>query len=274
MAGTITYDTVDLKFLTFNEQRFASNYSNLLGGGPVEFYNSSALFPVSRIGESELLPNRVLRHYISVLNQHNMLIRIKASMNKRLPNDIVDGILGYIRSLHSDDTITTDSIQDTFMSIKFKRSEHEWEYINSMSLLLEDQLSHFTSDTTTRKGMIWHVDCKHNGYELGSILVYYNVFKPMMSDGRKGLVVQDIVKYPIPYLTQLLFPQYGPYIPKLNNIVEPPINAIADELDLDYIFVRPIGSQGNTLTKHYGYKEIDVELAKCVYKEVDKSSSF
>ena len=96
-------------------------------------------------------------------------------------------------------------------------------------------------------------------------------------------VIYNAFKYPIPYLVQLLLPRYNGHIPKLNNLLEDGIVALATDMNLDYIFVRPIGNQGSILKKYFGYKETEEELTyPCqtisvgfdtwLYKEVNRCS--
>lgn len=66
-------------------------------------------------------------------------------------------------------------------------------------------------------------------------------------------MIQEITKHVIPMIVELTFPDYKKYIPSLNSIIMEPIDMIAHDLSVDYIYVHPIGKQGDILEKHYGF---------------------
>lgn len=261
MSGTFSYDIIQLRKLNYDELDFATKY-------------------VDNASDISLLQDPTIRHFISVYKQYKLLTRIIRSMNNVLSDDISSSILTYMKSISDDEILSTDLINNAFKSVEFNRSRgNPYHIFNSMKDILDDQIEHFKSNENDCK--IWHVEAKHNNYDLGSICIFYNSTKPMILDEKFGLMIQDIVKYPIPFMVQFLFPTYGPFIPKLNTILETPINIVAGHIGLDYIFVRPIGNQESILTKYYGYKETNVKLtypcntisvgfSKWLYKEVDK----
>ena len=312
MSGTVSYDIVQLRKLSYDEITFVTNYINLISGNQLDSYDMSSMYnmltgidtddedkinndinhilsnnyPVNaeivngRNTLLSLLQDPTIKHFISVNNQYNLLTRIIRSMNNTLPDDISASVLAYMKSISGDVNLSIDLINNTFKSVKFNRSDdNPYHIFSSMKDLIYDQMGHFKSDETDCN--IWHIEGKHNDYELGSICVFYNSTIPMILDGKFGAMIQDIVKYPIPFLAQFLFPTYNPFIPKLNTVLETPINIVAGYIGVDYIFVRPIGNQGSILTKHYGYKETDakftypcetisVGFSQWLYKEVDK----
>jgi len=232
MQGIISYDIAHLRQLSLDEIHKKNN-SNL--------------------------DDSTIRHYVSITNQYNKLLKILKSLNRQLPDDILREILSYIKSISSDINLSIDMIQQVFLSIEFRKNQEPYTTLESMKSLLYDQIHHFKS--TEIDCNIWHIDCMHNNHELGSICMFHNHSKPMIFDGKFGMMIQDIVKYPIPYMVQLLFPKYNAIVPKLNTALEVPINMIAVSVNVSYIFVRPIHNQGSLLIKYYGYKESQTELS-------------
>jgi hypothetical protein len=83
---------------------------------------------------------------------------------------------------------------------------------------------------------------------IGGVVVFYN------SDHPHYIYIQGITKYPIIYLIDTFYPQYTSHLPKLNTILDPIIQQIARELGVSYIYVNPVGRQGEFLEKYYGYQ--------------------
>ena len=315
MSGTVSYDVAHLRPLVYDDVQFVNLYIDFITGKRTNYVmgelhsiltgidifddyygnktvdlndiinsdsnSTKEIIIIGRNKLSSLLQDSTIRHYISITNQYNILLRIIESMNRGLPDDILQNILDYMQSISPDETLSKEMINNAFKSVEFTR-EHNNPYhiFQSMKSLMYDQMAHFKSKEIDCN--IWHIDCKHNNYELGSICVFYNSKNPMIFNGKKGLMIQDIVKYPIPFLVQFLFPNYNGFIPKLNTVLETPINMIASSVGIDYIFVRPINNQGAILIKFYGYKETDAKLTyPCetisvgfetwLYKEIEKS---
>jgi len=55
------------------------------------------------------------------------------------------------------------------------------------------------------------------------------------------------------FLIDTLYPEYSSYLPKLNSILDPIIQKIGKELGAKYVYVNPIGRQGEFLEKYYDY---------------------
>lgn len=89
-----------------------------------------------------------------------------------------------------------------------------------------------------------------NSMPMGGIVIFYN---PDYIDdhGSHYIYIQGITKYPVISLIDHLYPEYS--IPKLNTILDPIINKIGIDLGAEYVYVKPIGKQGNILQKYYGY---------------------
>lgn len=312
MAGQVSYDIAHLKYMDIEDRQFINRYSNFIIGKLTksydierfyatltginissDYYNQEEVLSdinhiifgiisnkdaviIGRNRLLSLLENPDIKHKLSIVNQYKLLLRILQA--RSLPDDILESMLVYIRSMVSNSFISKETINNTFISMKTKLMNT----LKDMKSLLYDQILHFESNESDC--YMWHIDCIHNNYELGSIFVFYNPNNPIILNEKVGLMIQDIVKYSIPLLVQSLFPDYGVFIPKLNTILETPINMIASSINVNYIFVRPIGNQGDILKKFYGYLETGVELnypcetisigfESWLYKEVDKSTT-
>jgi hypothetical protein len=81
----------------------------------------------------------------------------------------------------------------------------------------------------------------------GGIFGFYNNTYPEV------LFIQGITKYLIPTLISIFLPEYDKLLPRLNNILNEPIETLARNLGVKRILVAPIGTQGNILEKYFGY---------------------
>ena len=92
-----------------------------------------------------------------------------------------------------------------------------------------------------------------NDMPLGGIVIFYN---PNYLDIHEShyIYIQGITKYPVIYLIDTLYPEYTQDIPKLNSLLDPIIKQIGQELGVQYIYVNPVGRQGEFLEKYYNYK--------------------
>lgn len=84
---------------------------------------------------------------------------------------------------------------------------------------------------------------------IGGVVIFYN---PNYQD--KYIYIQGITKYPIIFLIDTLYPEESKHIPKLNTILDPIIQLIGKELGAKYIYVNPVGRQGEFLEKYYNYR--------------------
>lgn len=88
---------------------------------------------------------------------------------------------------------------------------------------------------------------------IGGIVIFYNM--DYRDDNEVPYIyIQEITKYPVIYIMDILYPEYTSHIPKLNSVLDPIIEDIGRELQAEYIYVNPIGKQGDILEKYYGYK--------------------
>lgn len=263
--------SIDISEYNYNKQKILIDIKHIVD--PTITYSDNQVIIDGRFKLISLLEDPTIRHNISVINQYKLIIDLIRSKNNNLPDNILEQVIIYIESI-SKQVLAKDLINDLF---KFA-DPNLFTALESAKLILGDQISHFKS--TEIDCQIWHISCEHNNYEIGSICAFYNEDVPMIKDTKYGMMIQDVVKYPIPLLIQYLFPNITS-IPKINTMLEIPINIVANSLNVDYIFVRPINNQSNILKKFYGYKELGIKLSyPCetisrgydhwLYKEVHK----
>jgi hypothetical protein len=69
------------------------------------------------------------------------------------------------------------------------------------------------------------------------------------------IMIQAITKYPVITLFEETYPESRNLIPKLNTILDPVIQDVGRNFGAKYIYVDPIGRQGELLRKYYGYSK-------------------
>lgn len=89
---------------------------------------------------------------------------------------------------------------------------------------------------------------RYLGVPYGGIFIFYNENTP------ESIVIQAITKYSISTVTSV----YLDIPSKLNTILDPIINDIGKQLNAKYIYVNPIGKQGQILERYYGYHPTNV----------------
>ena len=102
---------------------------------------------------------------------------------------------------------------------------------------------------------------------IGGVVIFYNSDYSVLfdktrpdSNGKHYIYIQGITKYPIIYLIDTLYPEYTSHLPKLNTILDPIIQQIGRELGASYIYVNPVGRQGEFLEKYYNYRSYQGQL--------------
>lgn len=91
----------------------------------------------------------------------------------------------------------------------------------------------------------------------GSVIVFNNKNSSMGSIGKEGLSIQEINKSIPALIINILYPEIGRNMPKLNTILEDGIVGVANFLGLKYIYVKPYINQAKILKKYYGYEKIN-----------------
>jgi len=158
-------------------------------------------------------------------------------------------IISYMKSLGDTEERGEEDIgTDIIKAINTKKQFKPFEDIKD---ILIDQNSHLHNDELSCS--LYNINITQDGFDLGGIFCFYNEKEPTLFNGKKCMMIQDITKYTIPMLTQLIYPQFSPNVPKLNTVLETPLNIVAQLLDCDYIIVRPLENQEKILIKHYGY---------------------
>lgn len=232
MSGTISFKTYNLHELSREKLR---------AEGIVSDYNRS-------------------EHYEILETQVKLNNSIKRGISGGLPFMTILDILSYIETIHGEN-ITKDDVKEAWKDVTDDPIAKESLFNNLMSInsLLNDQLAHIRDsfyDEHNDKCKVWNIIGSYNGSPYGSINVFHNPDNSISYDRHEGVMIQNIVKFPLPFIVQTLFPRLGNMIPKLNTILELPITTIVRTLNLDMIFVRPVGNQGSILERHYGYYEI------------------
>jgi hypothetical protein len=188
--------------------------------------------------------------YTTLSNEDMIILAMHEYMNTIMPIDIDE-----IRNIFK----ITNKIRNILKDVKF---------------ILDEQRSTLREYRPCR---IWYIDSYHNGIPYGSIEVFYN-----KKEAPHYVMIQNIVKYPIPILVQTLFPEYNKFMPRLNSVLMEPINTIARDLGADYIYVHPFEEQAAQLEKHYGFRRTDGQWKRpcrtisetmnkiSYYKEVEK----
>lgn len=119
------------------------------------------------------------------------------------------------------------------------------QVLNDIKELVNEQRSYLDYESECQKFFIL---VRYLGIPYGGIFVFYNNNTPEL------IVIQAITKYAIPTVASLIYPQYNKLFPKLNTILDPVINNIGKQSGAGYIYVNPIGKQGEILQQYYGYK--------------------
>lgn len=128
--------------------------------------------------------------------------------------------------------------------------------LRSVQSILDDQIGSLSDSS---KCDIWMIEAIHNGLHHGSIFAYFD--KKLRGHTRKSkfVMIQNIVKYPIPVMVQYMFPEYNKYMPRLNSMLMESINIVARDVGAKYIYVHPFKEQGSQLERFYGFRQIEFE---------------
>jgi hypothetical protein len=115
-----------------------------------------------------------------------------------------------------------------------------------------------------------------NKIPAGGVVIFYN---PNYLDdhGSRYIYIQGIAKYPVIYLIETLYPEYTKNIPKLNTILDSIIKEIGINLGAEYVYVNPVGRQGEFLEKYYNYeinKNPPVRSCNSIIKPLDESQNY
>lgn len=167
------------------------------------------------------------------------------------PDIIVDEIHKYLASLKFN--VRKNEIKNKLVDLR-KSNPTTMNIINNM---IDEQFAYINNPD--KDCLTYYVNVTINDYQYGGVFVFYNskLKEPQSND--TYIFLQGIVKYTIPYLTGLLFPNINKELPRLNEIVNIAIQSMTKSLNTPYIYVKPIHKQFNILKKYYGYKELDVK---------------
>jgi hypothetical protein len=147
-------------------------------------------------------------------------------------------------------TIMPISIAD--VAARMKITEKVRDILDDVRIVLNIQMEMISESDPCD---MWRIKVYHNEILYGSILVFYKKGQEGHTPGSRYIMIQDICKFPIPLLVQLVFPEYGKYMPKLNSLLMEPISTIARDLNANYIYVHPLPDQAKQLERFYGFQK-------------------
>jgi hypothetical protein len=125
--------------------------------------------------------------------------------------------------------------------------------MQSITSLVNEQKEYAETKSDCMK---WFILAMYANKPLGGIFVFYNPKTQGHIPESSYIMIQAITKYTIPLFLSLIDGNYKNKLPKVNNILEPAIEYLAKSLNVDYIYVHPVGMQGELLQKYYGYKPL------------------
>lgn len=126
------------------------------------------------------------------------------------------------------------------------------DYRNDFMDLINANKNRWTDQTKEMNANceMWRIEVNYRGIPYGGIMVYHN--DKYKLHGEKYLFIQNIAMYPIPYFVKLMYPDLP--LPKLNSLLNDPINRLGNETKSKYVTVHPLPRQGYILETYYSYK--------------------
>lgn len=207
-----------------------------------------------------------LEQILNSPNTSKLAEDVKKQLNYGFLRDTDAIILEMYRYMNTIMPIELDTVK-----ARFQTTDRILTILKDVRMILDEQLASFHEYGPCK---MWYINSYHNETPYGSIIVYHNKTNYVM--------IQNIVKYPIPILVQLLFPEYNKYMPRLNSVLMDSINTVARDVDADYIYVHPLEEQAEQLEKHYGFHRTETIwdipcqtisptfTKKAYYREVEK----
>ena len=172
----------------------------------------------------------------------------------QLGDYVLDIIEDYMKSLGITDT--RDEFLSRLSDADLKNHRSHREQLLSIGGMVGSWSSAVTKPES-REGCTKHcISVTHNEHDLGGIIVYNNKAKSILFRGGKTSMIQNIVKFTVPTLVQILYPEVSYLIPKINTALEIPITMVCEMQKSQYIVVRPLSNQARILEKYYGYQMI------------------
>lgn len=112
-------------------------------------------------------------------------------------------------------------------------------------------------DVNSKCDAVWKVNAYYDDVMMGQIHVFYSR-SARTNLGKSFVVMQGILKPPLPHYFVELYPALRGYLPFLNDLLIPAVRSIArsPNVNTDYILVRPVGVQRETLKNRYSFREL------------------
>lgn len=149
--------------------------------------------------------------------------------------------------------------------LKLTLSDEDFERVPPIKFFTDRQ---FTLEDTSDvlKEQISYIE-QRNKYGYYNIVAYINniiygsIFAHYDSNYPDRIKIQAISKFPIPSIFSVLFPNQERRLPRLNDLLQPAIACLAQQLSATYIYSTPIASssQYTILQKYYGFERVDDE---------------
>jgi len=168
------------------------------------------------------------------------------------------------------DSIEINDFKEKY--IKLLKMPKFYPIFGTIRSILKRQLTFFNSMESESNCMMYRIESLYNDIPYGSVFLFYNS-KGRDDKGRKYTMIQEITKYPIPMLCQLMFENCSKMMPRLNSTLMPAIEDLTKKLGAEIIYVQPLNEQAGILEKHYGFHRTDyVWKIPCegVIKSADK----
>lgn len=138
------------------------------------------------------------------------------------------------------------------------KEQLEYLYFRGQSSFNEQKINEekFNMDEYEEKDCnVWFIVANLNSYPYGGVFVFQN------KNDKSIIMFQGISKFAIPGFVSITYPSLN--IPKLNEILIPEIENLAIKIGGDTIIVSPVGTQGEILIKHYGFKQSRINDFPC-----------
>lgn len=167
-------------------------------------------------------------------------------LRKQNKDFIIEEMYKYLRTL--DPKIDMEKITKEYdLNINDKKIH---SIIKTIKDMIDSQMEHLKYSSSPC--FMYRIESFHNDVHYGSIFVFYDP-KNRNDQGEKYTMIQEITKYGIPILCQLLFKNYAKYIPRLNSVLLPAINDVSRKLHAKVIYVHPLKDQARQMEQHYGF---------------------
>lgn len=156
---------------------------------------------------------------------------------EKLQKEVIEECQRFIQTILKQKTILSDEYDPKDTSKLSK--------LFKVRSLMSEQLWYLYTNPEKIECEVYFLYATLNGLYYGAAFAFWN------KERRDILFMQGICKSFIASLIEIYYPEYK--FPKLNSLLQPAIESLANKLGSTTIMVVPIGKQGDILEKHYGY---------------------